>query len=50
VRIEGVTRSAASATIVDNGAAGADAAEEEKPKRSRGRRGGRGRRSKAATE
>jgi ribonuclease G len=51
VRIEGVSRSAASATIVDNGAvAGADAPEEEKPKRSRGRRGGRGRRTKAASE
>jgi ribonuclease G len=50
VRIEGVTRSAASATIVDNGAT-AETAEEEKPKqRSRGRRGGRGRRPKAATE
>src|SRR5690242_5719524 len=37
VRIEGVTRSAASATIVDNGADGAAAEEEEKPKqRSRG--------------
>jgi ribonuclease G len=49
VRIEGVTRSAASATIVDNGT-GAAEAEEEKPKRSRGRRGGRGRRTKAASE
>jgi len=48
VRIESVSRSAASATIVDNGASPAEA-EEEKPKRSRGRRGGRGRRSKAAT-
>jgi ribonuclease G len=48
VRIEGVTRSAASATIVDNGTS-VETAEEEKPKRSRGRRGGRGRRSKAAT-
>jgi ribonuclease G len=49
VRIESVSRSAASATIVDNGAAPAEA-EEEKPKRSRGRRGGRGRRTKAASE
>ncbi|HEX6459746.1 MAG TPA: Rne/Rng family ribonuclease [Thermoleophilaceae bacterium] len=49
VRIEAVTRSAASATIVDNGA-DAPQAEEEKPKRSRGRRGGRGRRTKAASE
>jgi ribonuclease G len=50
VRIEGVSRSAASATIVDNGADAAQA-EEEKPKqRSRGRRGGRGRRTKAASE
>ncbi len=51
VRIEGVTRSAASATIVDNGAiAEADEEKDEKPKRSRGRRGGRGRRTKAASE
>jgi ribonuclease G len=50
VRIEGVSRSAASATIVDNGAGGAEAEEEEKPKRSRGRRGGRGRRTRAASE
>ncbi|HEY7633407.1 MAG TPA: Rne/Rng family ribonuclease [Thermoleophilaceae bacterium] len=54
VRIEGVTRSAASATIVDNGATSEDdkakEQEEEKPKRSRGRRGGRGRRTKAASE
>ncbi|HEY1595693.1 MAG TPA: hypothetical protein VGF74_09880, partial [Thermoleophilaceae bacterium] len=51
VRIEGVSRSAASATIVDNGAASEPAdEEEEKPKRSRGRRGGRGRRTKAASE
>jgi ribonuclease G len=52
VRIEGVTRSAASATIVDNGASGGEPPEEkeEKPKRSRGRRGGRGRRTKAASE
>ena len=49
VRIESVTRSAASATIVDNGST-AEPAEEEKPKRSRGRRGGRGRRAKAASE
>ena len=49
VRIESVTRSAASATIVDNGAGPAEA-EEEQPKRSRGRRGGRGRRTKAASE
>jgi ribonuclease G len=53
VRIEGVSRSAASATIVDNGTAGgadAEKDEEEKPKRSRGRRGGRGRRTKTASE
>jgi ribonuclease G len=50
VRIESVSRSAASATIVDNGATPAADAEEEKPKRSRGRRGGRGRRTKAASE
>ena len=48
VRIESVTRSAASATIVDNGATAAEA--EEEPKRSRGRRGGRRRRTKAASE
>jgi ribonuclease G len=54
VRIESVSRSAASATIVDNGATATTAEEdekkEEKPKRSRGRRGGRGRRTKAASE
>ncbi len=52
VRIEGVTRSAASATIVGNGGGAPAEAEpsEEKPKRSsRGRRGGRGRRTKAAS-
>jgi ribonuclease G len=52
VRIEGVTRSAASATIVGNGGGAPEEAEasEEKPaKRSRGRRGGRGRRTKAAS-
>jgi ribonuclease G len=51
VRIEGVTRSAASATIVGNGGGAEEKAEasEEKPKRSRGRRGGRGRRTKAAS-
>jgi ribonuclease G len=51
VRIEGVSRSAASATIVDNGATSEeDKEQEEKPKRTRGRRGGRGRRTKAASE
>jgi hypothetical protein len=51
VRIEAVTRSAASATIVDNGAGAEEAEEEKEPqKRSRGRRGGRGRRTKAASE
>jgi hypothetical protein len=53
VRIEGVSRSAASATIVDNGATAAPAEQQEEKepqKRSRGRRGGRGRRTKAASE
>src|SRR4051812_7115593 len=49
VRIEGVSRSAASATIVDNGAV-AETAEEETEEKPKGRRGGRGRRTKAASE
>jgi ribonuclease G len=52
VRIDNVTRSSASATIVgeveDDGAEPSD--EDAPRKRSRGRRGGRGRRTKAATE
>lgn len=45
VRIDSVSRSAASATLVENGATA-----DERPERSRGRRGGRRRRTKAASE
>jgi ribonuclease G len=51
VRIEGVSRSAASATLVDNGAPEEETSSEEEPKKTtRGRRGGRRRRTKAASE